>query len=115
MSANIAGFVKVADAMLDREAETTPLSLYERENLISDVLNELFGLGPLEELLGDPANHADYVLRGEMEVTLQELLATLPSGDVSHVAGIAPHPPLFQFGSIRRFMRAIPHTHSHIF
>src|SRR3954467_13372636 len=42
-------------AMLDRESETTPLSLYERESLISDVLNELFGLGPLEALLRDPA------------------------------------------------------------
>src|SRR6478752_6287016 len=42
-------------AMLDRESETTPLSLYERESLISDVLNELFGLGPLEALLRDGA------------------------------------------------------------
>lgn len=41
--------------MLDREAETTPLSLYERESIITDVLNELFGLGPLENLLRDPA------------------------------------------------------------
>ena len=41
--------------MLDRESETTPLSLYERESLIGDVLNELFGLGPLEALLVDPA------------------------------------------------------------
>ena len=41
--------------MLDREAETTPLSLYERESLVTDVLNELFGLGPLESLLRDPA------------------------------------------------------------
>ena len=41
--------------MLDREAETTPLSLYERESLVTDVLNELFGLGPLEGLLRDPA------------------------------------------------------------
>ncbi len=41
--------------MLDRESETTPLSLYERESLIVDVLNELFGLGPLEALLRDPA------------------------------------------------------------
>jgi pilus assembly protein CpaF len=40
--------------MLDTEAQTTPLSLYEREALISDVLNELFGLGPLEILLHDP-------------------------------------------------------------
>src|SRR6476620_5548727 len=42
-------------AMLDREAETTPLSLYERESLVTDVLNELFGLGPLEALLRDSA------------------------------------------------------------
>ncbi len=42
-------------AMLDRESATTPLSLYERESVIGDVLNELFGLGPLEALLRDPA------------------------------------------------------------
>jgi len=53
--------------MLDQEAKTTPLSLREREQLITDVLNELFGLGPLEELLRDPAisdilvNRADQI------------------------------------------------------
>ena len=41
-------------SILERETESTPLSLYERENLVHDVLNELFGLGPLEELLSDP-------------------------------------------------------------
>jgi pilus assembly protein CpaF len=41
--------------MLDRERDTTPLSLYERESMISDVLHELFGLGPLELLLHDPS------------------------------------------------------------
>src|SRR3954451_20001215 len=40
--------------LLDRETLTTPLSLQERESLISDVINELFGLGPLEALLRDP-------------------------------------------------------------
>src|SRR5215210_7776918 len=39
--------------MLEREEQRTPLSLAERENLIVDVFNELFGLGPLEELLSD--------------------------------------------------------------
>ncbi len=39
--------------MLERETQTTPLSLFERETLVGDVLNELFGLGPLEELLKD--------------------------------------------------------------
>jgi pilus assembly protein CpaF len=41
--------------MLDRERDTTPLSLYERESMVSDVLHELFGLGPLELLLHDPS------------------------------------------------------------
>src|SRR5262245_61602269 len=41
--------------MLDRETENTPLSLSERENLTTDVLHELFGLGPLEVLLSDRA------------------------------------------------------------
>jgi pilus assembly protein CpaF len=41
-------------SMLDAETRTTPLTLYERETLIVDVLHELFGLGPLEALLADP-------------------------------------------------------------
>ena len=65
-------------AMLDRESETTPLSLYERESLMTDVLNELFGLGPLEALLKDPAisdiliNRFDQVYierNGKLELT----------------------------------------------
>ena len=40
--------------MIERESTATPLSLFEREALITDVLNELFGLGPLEMLLRDP-------------------------------------------------------------
>jgi pilus assembly protein CpaF len=64
--------------LLDTEARTTPLSQFEREVLIQDVLNELFGLGPLEALLADPAisdilvNRADqvYVEReGKLEPT----------------------------------------------
>jgi pilus assembly protein CpaF len=39
--------------MLERESAATPLSLFERESLIADVINELFGLGPLEMLLHD--------------------------------------------------------------
>jgi pilus assembly protein CpaF len=41
--------------MVERESAATPLSLFEREALISDVINELFGLGPLEVLLRDPS------------------------------------------------------------
>jgi pilus assembly protein CpaF len=40
--------------MIGKETRTTPLSLMERETLVVDVLNELFGLGPLEALLRDP-------------------------------------------------------------
>jgi pilus assembly protein CpaF len=40
--------------MLQHEEEKTPLAFAEREVLIVEVLNELFGLGPLEALLGDP-------------------------------------------------------------
>jgi pilus assembly protein CpaF len=39
--------------ILEREQQRTPLSLAERESLVIDVLNELFGLGPLEALLAD--------------------------------------------------------------
>jgi pilus assembly protein CpaF len=46
---------QIVIGMLERESATTPLSLYEREAVIGDVLNELFGLGPLEALLKDPA------------------------------------------------------------
>jgi pilus assembly protein CpaF len=41
--------------MLERDRDQTPLSLFERESLVSDVLHELFGLGPLEGLLHDPS------------------------------------------------------------
>jgi pilus assembly protein CpaF len=41
--------------MLERERERTPLSLFERETIVNDVLHELFGLGPLEALLHDPS------------------------------------------------------------
>src|SRR5436853_2734625 len=68
----------VITGLLDRETRKTPLSLQERESLVSDVLDELFGLGPLEELLKDPTvsdilvNRADsvYVERnGKLEPT----------------------------------------------
>jgi pilus assembly protein CpaF len=39
--------------LLDTESSTVPLSMSEREALITDVLHELFGLGPLEALLAD--------------------------------------------------------------
>jgi pilus assembly protein CpaF len=63
--------------MVERESSATPLSLFEREALVGDVINELFGLGPLESLLKDPAisdilvNRCDQVYV-EREGKLQE-------------------------------------------
>ena len=45
----------VIQELLDKENQRVPLSLFDRENVIEDVLNELFGLGPLEALLKDPS------------------------------------------------------------
>ena len=42
-------------SILEREQQTTPLSHAERESLVVEVLDELFGLGPLETLLADRA------------------------------------------------------------
>lgn len=42
-----------------------------------------------EEILGDPDNRTDFVLRGEMEETLPDLLASLEAGDSARVRGIA--------------------------
>src|SRR5580765_2623243 len=46
---------RVIAVIIEAQLSTTPLSLLERETLVSDVLNELFGLGPLEALLRDPS------------------------------------------------------------
>ena len=44
---------RLAEGMLATEA--MPLSTVERERLVNEVRHELFGLGPLEPLLADPA------------------------------------------------------------
>src|SRR5215467_7627807 len=41
--------------MVEHESAAMPLSRFEREALINDVVNELSGLGPLEVLLRDPS------------------------------------------------------------
>ncbi len=46
------------------EEETTPLSRVEKERVTEEVLNEVFGLGPLEPLLQDP--------------TISDILVTTP-------------------------------------
>ena len=46
---------RVIAVIIQGQLAITPLSLFERETLVTDVLNELFGLGPLEALLHDPS------------------------------------------------------------
>ena len=67
---------RLAESVLAQEA--MPLSVSERERLVSDVQHELFGLGPLEPLLADPTisdilvNKHDKIYierRGRIEVT----------------------------------------------
>jgi pilus assembly protein CpaF len=55
--------IRVAVAKLVDE-ERTPLSLAEKERVIEEVLDEVFGLGPLEPLLRDP--------------TISDILVTTP-------------------------------------
>jgi pilus assembly protein CpaF len=45
---------RVIRELVDKESEKLPLSLFEREGLTGDILDEVFGLGPLEVLLADP-------------------------------------------------------------
>src|SRR5262249_18637940 len=46
---------EVRTVVLDLLAEeSVPLSMSERESLIGDILDEVFGFGPLEPLLRDP-------------------------------------------------------------
>ena len=42
-----------------------------------------------KEILGDPDNRTDFILRGEAEETLRELLQTLPGGQWQQLKGIA--------------------------
>ena len=52
-SDRVRGEIRSAVARLVEE-ERTPLSLVEKERVIEEVLDEVFGLGPLEPLLQDP-------------------------------------------------------------
>jgi pilus assembly protein CpaF len=61
----------VIGALLEREAETTPLSMYERDNIVVDVLNELFGLGPLEAILRDP-DVSDILVNGYNKIYVEK-------------------------------------------
>lgn len=62
---------RVSQFILDIvEREKTPLALSEREVLVGEILDELFGLGPLEPLLADPAV-SDILVNGSQNVYVE--------------------------------------------
>jgi len=58
----------IVEELLDEEG--VPLNRLEREQIISEVQNETFGLGPLEPLLQDP-DIADILVNGYKEVYIE--------------------------------------------
>src|ERR1700751_1922281 len=50
--------------------ESTPMNLQERERLAQEVLDEVFGLGPLEPLLAD-ATVSDILVNGHKHVYVE--------------------------------------------
>src|ERR1700686_1075974 len=50
--------------------ESTPMNLQERERLAQEVLDEVFGLGPLEPLLADPTI-SDILVNGHRRVYIE--------------------------------------------
>src|SRR6266853_2303921 len=74
------------------EEEKTPLSLGEKDRIIGEVLDEVFGLGPLEPLLADP--------------TISDILETTPKLVYIERAGKLYKTPV-QFKDNQHLMRII--------
>lgn len=52
------------------QREKTPLTMTEREQLVTEILDEVFGLGPLQPLLADPTI-SDILVNGAFEVYVE--------------------------------------------
>ena len=52
------------------QREKTPLTMTEREQMVTDILDEVFGLGPLQTLLADPTL-SDILVNGAHEVYVE--------------------------------------------
>src|SRR3954447_19280610 len=83
--------IRTAVAALVDE-EKTPLSLVEKDRIIEEVLDEVFGLGPLEPLLSDP--------------TISDILVTTPKLVYIERAGKLYKTPV-QFKDNQHLMRII--------
>jgi len=78
----------IATATVPAALETLAIA----KSVNSDIVTIIGGPHPTfmyEEILGDPDNRADFVLRGEMEATLPELIASFADGTAAEVRGIA--------------------------
>lgn len=62
---------QLRDITLDLlQREKTPLTMTEREQLVTEILDEVFGLGPLQPLLADPTI-SDILVNGAFEVYVE--------------------------------------------
>ncbi len=52
------------------QREKTPLTMTEREQMVTEILDEVFGLGPLQPLLADPTI-SDILVNGAQEVYIE--------------------------------------------
>jgi pilus assembly protein CpaF len=52
------------------QREKTPLTMSEREQMVTEILDEVFGLGPLQPLLADPTL-SDILVNGAFEVYVE--------------------------------------------
>ncbi len=72
-------------------AQRTPLSSSERNSIVEAILDELFGLGPLEALLADPAI-SDILVNGARQVYVERRgvleVTDVQFDDDSHLQGI---------------------------
>src|ERR1700722_4326120 len=71
--------------------ESTPMNLQERERLAQEVLDEVFGLGPLEPLLADPTI-SDILVNGHKRVYVERKgmleMTSVQFRDDIHLMGI---------------------------
>lgn len=52
------------------QREKTPLTMTEREQMVTDILDEVFGLGPLQPLLADPTL-SDILVNGAQDIYVE--------------------------------------------
>jgi pilus assembly protein CpaF len=84
---------RVGDAIRDLlQRDRTPLTLKEREQLVNEIVHELFGLGPIEPLLGDS--------------TISDILVNGPDNIYVERQGVLERTDLF-FNDAQHLMRII--------